>query len=121
MGLLTNIAPGSHPEHLFGLQCLQLVQGGWVHQLDLNRHLSGSNSVQPHSIFLMKVRIPGSKHRDKEVQGDGTSLLPLLIPTICHRGSAKLPHSADKTVECLSPFLESALGKLVFSLSLFSP
>lgn len=75
MGPLTNIAPGSHPEHLFGLQCPQLAQlAGWVHHFDLNRYLLGSNSVQSHLEFLVEVRVPESKDRDKETQGEGASL-----------------------------------------------
>lgn len=66
MGPLTNIAPGSHPEHLFGLQCPQLAQlAGWVHHFDLNRYLLGSNSVQSHLEFLVEVRVPESKDRDR--------------------------------------------------------
>lgn len=30
-GPLTNIALGSHPEHLFGLHVLQLAQARWVY------------------------------------------------------------------------------------------
>ena len=60
-GPLTNIAPGSHPEHLSGLCVLQLAQGGWVYWLDLNGHVLGGNSVQANSVLLLEVRVPESK------------------------------------------------------------
>lgn len=59
-GPLTNMAPGSHPEHLFGLHFLQFAWSSWVYQLDLNGHLLGSNSVQPH-LVLLEFRVPESK------------------------------------------------------------
>lgn len=71
-GLLTNIAPGSHPEHLFGLHFLQLAWSGWVYHLDLNGHFLGSNSVQPHSVPLLELRVPESKgERGGETPEDG--------------------------------------------------
>lgn len=60
-GPLTNMAPGSHPEHLFGLQALQLIQGRWLYRPDLNGDLLGSNSVQSHSVLLLEAGIPESK------------------------------------------------------------
>lgn len=109
---LTNIAPSSHPEHLLGLQGLQLAQRGGVHQLDLNRHLPGSNSVQTHSVFLEEVRIPESKDRDKEME---LLCAASSDSTICYRGfcPAKLPHVADKATQCLDPFLVTSCASLV--------
>ena len=71
-GPLTNMAPGSHPEHLFGLLALQLAQDRWVYQLDLNGHLLGSNSVQSHPVPLLEVGVPESKGG-----GESLSELPL--------------------------------------------
>lgn len=60
-GPLTNVAPGSHPEHLLRLHALQLAQGRRVYWLDLNGHLLGSNSVQSYSVLLLEVGVPESK------------------------------------------------------------
>lgn len=89
-GPLTNMAPGSHPEHLFGLHALQLAQGRRVYQLDLNGHILGSNSVQSHPVFLLEVGVPESK-------GERGSLSELpLTPLSPPRGldfSPQLPSS----------------------------
>lgn len=60
-GPLTNIAPGSHPEHPLGLCVLQLAQGGWGYRLDLNGYVLGGNSVQANAVLLLQVRVPASK------------------------------------------------------------